>query len=68
MKYKENVSPDYETMYKQEVDRRKYELEEQEQHFREELDKERNTKNAIIENQLKEIEFLKNIIKGILHF
>ena len=68
MENKEVVGLDYETMYKQEVDRRKFELEEQTQHFRDELDRERNTKNAIIESQTKEIEFLKNIIKGILHF
>lgn len=68
MKDKENVSLDYELMYKDELNRRKYELEEQATHFREELNKERNTKNAIIEQQAKEIEFLKNIIKGILHF
>ncbi len=64
---KETYDLDYKQAYKDEVDRRKYELEEQAQHFREELDKERNTKNMIIEQQQKDIEFYKNIIKGILH-
>lgn len=65
---KETVGLDYKAMYEQEIARRKYELEEQANQFRNEIDKEKNTKNAIIENQSKEIEFLKNTIKGILHF
>lgn len=65
---KETERLDYKSMYEQEVARRKYELEEQANQFRNEIDKEKNTKNAIIENQSKEIEYLKNIIKGILHF
>lgn len=56
---KELVAPNYEEMYKNELNRRKYELEDQAAHFREELDKEKNSKNAIIEQQIKEIEFLK---------
>lgn len=65
---KETFDLNYKAMCEQESQRRKCELEEQAEHFREELDKEKNTKNAIIEQQLKEIDFLKNIIKGILHF
>lgn len=40
--------------------------EEIEYEFRNKLDSERNTNNAIIEQQQKEIEFYKEIIKGIL--
>ena len=64
---KETVSPDWEEMYKQLEYSHKCQLEEIEHEFRNKLDSERNTKNVIIEQQQKEIEFYKEIIKGILH-
>lgn len=64
---KETVSPDWEEMYKQLEHSHRCQLEEIEHEFKNKLDSERNTKNIIIEQQQKEIEFYKEIIKGILH-
>ncbi len=64
---KETVSPDWEQMYKELEHSHRVQLEEIEHEFRNKLDSERNTKNVIIEQQQKDIEFYKEIIKGILH-
>lgn len=63
----ETIKPDYEALYKSSQEEWKIRFEEIEYEFRNKLDSERNTKNAIIERQEKEIEFYKSIIKGILH-
>ena len=61
---KETMRPDYE----EECKILRMQLEEQAHEFMNKIDSIQNEKNMIIENQMKEIEFYKNIIKGILHF
>ena len=61
---KETIGLDYE----KECEMLKMQLEEQAHEFINKIDSIRNEKNMIIENQMKEIEFYKNVIKGILHF
>jgi hypothetical protein len=63
----ETVGLDWEEEYKKIEHSHRCQLEEIKSEFRKKLDNERNTKNAIIEQQRKEIEFYKEIIKGILH-
>ena len=52
--------------YEAECDRLKKELNEQKDESQKRMDSINYEKNMIIENQLKEIEFYKNIIKAIL--
>ena len=52
--------------YEAECDRLKQELNEQKDELQKRMDSINYEKNMIIENQLKEIEFYKNIIKSIL--
>ena len=61
---KEKIGLDYE----KECEILRMQLEEQAHEFMNKIDRIQNEKNMIIENQMKEIEFYKNIIKGILHF
>ena len=63
MNKEELVSLDYET----ECNRLKQKLNEQADELAKKLDSIVYEKNMIIENQMKEIEFYKNIIKSILH-
>ena len=63
MNKEELVSLDYET----ECNRLKQNLNEQADEWAKKLDSIVYEKNMIIENQMKEIEFYKNIIKSILH-
>ena len=53
--------------YEAECDRLKKELNEQKDELQKRMDSINYEKNMIIENQMKEIEFYKNIIKSILH-
>ena len=53
--------------YEAECDRLKQELNEQKDELQKRMDSINYEKNMIIENQLKEIEFYKNIIKSILN-
>ena len=52
--------------YEDECDKLKKELNEQKDELQKRIDSINYEKNMIIENQLKEIEFYKNIIKSIL--
>ena len=52
--------------YEAECDRLKKELNEQKDELQKRMDSINYEKNMIIENQMKEIEFYKNIIKSIL--
>lgn len=52
--------------YEAECDKLKKELNEQKDELQKRMDSINYEKNMIIENQLKEIEFYKNIIKSIL--
>lgn len=52
--------------YEAECDRLKQELNEQKDELQKRMDSINYEKNMIIENQLEEIEFYKNIIKSIL--
>ena len=63
MNKEELVCLDYET----ECNRLKQNLNEQAYEWAKKLDNIVYEKNMIIENQMKEIEFYKNIIKSILH-
>ena len=63
MNKEELVSLDYET----ECNRLKQNLNEQADEWAKKMDSIVYEKNMIIENQMKEIEFYKNIIKSILH-
>ena len=63
MNKEELVSLDYET----ECNSLKQKLNEQADEWAKKLDSIVYEKNMIIENQMKEIEFYKNIIKSILH-
>lgn len=63
----ETVDLNWEEEYKRLEHSYRCQLEEVEHEFRNKLDSERSTKNAIIEQQQKDIEFYKEIIKGILH-
>ena len=62
MNKKDLVSLNYEA----ECDRLKQELNEQKDELQKRIDSINYEKNMIIENQMKEIEFYKNIIKSIL--
>ena len=62
MNKEELVSLDYETK----CNRLKQKLNEQKDELQKRMDSINYEKNMIIENQLKEIEFYKNIIKSIL--
>lgn len=53
--------------YEAECDRLKQELSERKDELQKRMDSINYEKNMIIENQLKEIEFYKNIIKSILN-
>lgn len=64
---KETVELNWEEEYKKLKHSHRCQLEEIEHEFRNKYDSEINTKNMIIEQQQKEIEFYKEIIKGILH-
>lgn len=64
---KETEDLNWKEEYKRLEHNHRCQLEEIEHEFRNKLDSERNTKNVIIEQQQKEIEFYKEIIKGILH-
>lgn len=63
---KETVGLNWEEEYKRLEHINRCQREEMEYEFRNKLDSERNTNNAIIEQQQKEIEFYKEIIRGIL--
>lgn len=54
--------------YEKKCELLRLQLEEQAHEFMNKIDSIKNEKNMIIENQMKEIEFYKNIIKKILHF
>lgn len=63
----ETVNLNYEIMYKELNHKMQRKLYEQDEYYKEKIEKEKNTNTIIINELNKRIEFYENIIKGILN-